>query len=1463
MGYSVTIYTDQEMLDFKGIVHTWLEVSGSDGEKVVMSFGAASIGGIFGGSPGKWNKNEKPERVDASITYEIDEEAYNSIIFEFNNISKAENSPEYHIAPEATKNNGDMNCVTMSDALLQAAGIFDFQGYSTPQTVWTEVKRLNALQKAVEAGGGGGGGGTGDGGTGDGGTGGGGTGDGGTGDGGTGDGGTGDGGTGDGGTGDGGTGDGGTGDGGTGDGGTGDGGTGDGGTGDGGTGDGGTGDGGTGDGEGDAGSEGGTGGTAGPGAAAGSGGSNENIPRDPLVLDLDGDGIELMSLDQSDAYFDLDGDGFANKTSWLSGDDAFLAIDRNADGTINDISELFGSPERTGYDELSDLDSNADGVIDALDEQFSDLKVWQDLNGDGVSQSTELKSLSDAGIASISLDYADVDSELGANAQIAREGSFTWADGSQGVAAETTGIAADVLLASDPTFTRYVGNVEIDPDVLAVADIKGYGQMPDLHTAMSLDENLKDDVLTYLANATVESLSADFEAILISWANVENIAIEDIDPDHRLNVNSATGLVEFNLAGESFSLEQLGILKKYTGLDELNLGDGQWRENGQIVTTGGYYRDAYNDLYRNLLVKFAVANGLLSEVCPGLTYNAETDLLSYPRAVDAGLVGSLVSSLFANPTDATLVSEHWLALAALGELSPGLENEIESSIAAALAETNLTDELLLTFENASFSLLNVSIQRGSDDIDEVVGSAGNDIIIGSAGDDRLVGGNGNDLLHGGTGNDNLNGGAGDDTLVGGAGNDTLDAGYGNDAILFGVGSGQDTLSQYDATATGTYTDTIRFAAGIKLDDLTLGKSGNDLVIQLNGSDDQLTVTNWFASTAYQVDQFEFANGAVYSADELFAIKYVVTNFTESDADHTASGYVGVDLMVGGAGQDTLSGSSGDDLLSGGAGDDQLEGGNDDDLLLGGTGADTLNGGSGNDTLIGGVGDDTLKGGYGDDVFVFGTGAGHDIINQYDPSVASSYTDTLRFDDGIGLNDLRLVKDGNNLIVELAGSDDRVTFTNWFASPVYQIDRFEFADGTLYSSAELLTALPVITDLTDQTEGMTATGYAGEDLLLGGSGNDTLNGSSGNDTLIGGAGADTLNGDNDADLLIGGSGADTLNGGNGDDILIGGVGDDTLNGGYGDDVYVFGTGAGHDTINQYDPSAASSYTDTLRFDDGIGLNDLRLVKDGNNLIVELAGTDDTITLTNWFASPVYQIDRFEFADGTLYSSAELLTALPVITDLTDQTEGVTATGYAGEDLMLGGLGGDTLNGSSGNDTLIGGAGADTLNGDNDADVLIGGTGADTLNGGSGNDTLIGGTGDDTLDGGYGDDVYVFGAGAGHDIITQYDPSAASSYTDTLRFEDINYNELWFGQEGNDLLINVVGTEDQVTVAHWFSSSVYQVDVLETEGFALDNDKVQQLVIAMSAFDVPQGVGGVITQEIENELRPILASTWQPS
>ena len=75
--------------------------------------------------------------------------------------------------------------------------------------------------------------------------------------------------------------------------------------------------------------------------------------------------------------------------------------------------------------------------------------------------------------------------------QIARQGSFTWADGKLGIAAETTGIAADVLFLPNSTFTRFVGDVDIDPAVLAVGNIKGYGKMADLRIAMSMDSGLK------------------------------------------------------------------------------------------------------------------------------------------------------------------------------------------------------------------------------------------------------------------------------------------------------------------------------------------------------------------------------------------------------------------------------------------------------------------------------------------------------------------------------------------------------------------------------------------------------------------------------------------------------------------------------------------------------------------------------------------------------------------------------------------------------------------------------------------------------------------------------------------------------------------------------------------------------------------------------------------------------------
>ncbi|WP_459542209.1 calcium-binding protein, partial [Cellvibrio mixtus] len=534
------------------------------------------------------------------------------------------------------------------------------------------------------------------------------------------------------------------------------------------------------------------------------------------MLDLDGDGVELTSLNGSNAYFDLDGDGFATRTSWLKGDDGFLAIDLNRDGKINDISELFGSPTRTGYEELGDLDSNYDGIIDANDERFADLLIWKDANGDGTSQANELSSLSAIGIKDISLAHENIAPSGDADGQIARRGSFTWANGTQGIA-ETSGIAADVLFTSSPTFTRYVGNVPIDQAVLAVSNIKGYGQMPDLHIAMSRDPALKNYVLSLLAAPTAQSLLSGFETLLIKWAGVEGISINQIDPNHRLNVNPATGKVEFRNAGESFTLEQLGVLKQYAGMSALLLGDGQWFDNGKPVSTGDYYREAFNQLSRNLLVKFAVTSGLISDSLLKFRYDPATDLLSINQPISTENFRQAWLAIAGNPDNVDVVNNNLLVIAALLEIDPSFRADSIAAMDLFTTSNPNSEVLSLVFENPVFGYLNIDLVLGNSnkniiygdnssnvilglgDNDSLYGGAGEDKLLGGDGDDTLYGDQGNDILSGEAGNDSLIGGDGNDVLDGGVGSDTLIGGAGNDVFVFRKGSGNDTVFAYDTS----------------------------------------------------------------------------------------------------------------------------------------------------------------------------------------------------------------------------------------------------------------------------------------------------------------------------------------------------------------------------------------------------------------------------------------------------------------------------------------------------------------------------------------------------------------------------------------------------------------------------------------------------------------------------------------
>ncbi|MBC7916913.1 MAG: hypothetical protein H7Y28_03790 [Rhodoferax sp.] len=128
----------------------------------------------------------------------------------------------------------------------------------------------------------------------------------------------------------------------------------------------------------------------------------------PLVLDLNGDGVQTMSI-TAGVKFDLFDNGKNVNTGWVSSTDGLLVLDRNHDGVIKNGSELFGSATKLadgtnaadGYAALQELDANHDGVISDKDAAFADLKVWVDADSDGVTDDGELKSLSSLGITEI------------------------------------------------------------------------------------------------------------------------------------------------------------------------------------------------------------------------------------------------------------------------------------------------------------------------------------------------------------------------------------------------------------------------------------------------------------------------------------------------------------------------------------------------------------------------------------------------------------------------------------------------------------------------------------------------------------------------------------------------------------------------------------------------------------------------------------------------------------------------------------------------------------------------------------------------------------------------------------------------------------------------------------------------------------------------------------------------------
>lgn len=427
------------------------------------------------------------------------------------------------------------------------------------------------------------------------------------------------------------------------------------------------------------------------------------------------------------------------------------------------------------------------------------------------------------------------------------------------------------------------------------------------------------------------------------------------------------------------------------------------------------------------------------------------------------------------------------------------------------------------------------------------GLGGNDQLTGTSGNDVLLGGAGDDVLSGLAGNDLLFGGTGDDTYIYRAGRDRITEQGGNDKLIFSNGI------TFNQVASG------------------LSKSGNDLVLRVNGSmDDSVTLTNFFLGGDHLVERIEFESGGAITAAQIF-------------------GAFGLSVPS--------SGAAASNVLYAPTGGGELPGTAGDDVLIGSHGHDTLRGGAGNDLLIGGRGNDT---------YIVGAGDGQTIIDN-----RGGGDDVLRFE-GISFNQVAsgLMKSGNDLVLNIGGSSDKVTIKDWFLGGDNVIPLLQFASGGQITANQIFGAFGLSNPNPQRS---LAYGDLPDERAFA-------------TVYVGSAGAETI---------YGSSGDDFIDGGDGNDVIRPGGGNDYLLGGRGNDIYLFGRSAGHSIINNYDPGAGRQ--DVLRFEAGILPGEVTLIREGDHLLVQLTA-DNSIKVLNYFAqhgNSAYRLDEIQFADGTAW------------------------------------------------------------------------------------------------------------------------------------------------------------------------------------------------------------------------------------
>jgi hypothetical protein len=569
---------------------------------------------------------------------------------------------------------------------------------------------------------------------------------------------------------------------------------------------------------------------------------------DPLVLDLDGDGIELSGRSSVSPRFDMDGDGFAEPSGWVLGDDGLLALDADQNGSIDDVSELFGSPLASGFAELATHDANLDGVIDAQDAVFADLRVWQDADRDAVTDAGELKTLADLGIESISLTtQAPATGEIAGNV-IDAEGTFTFTGGA-------TGTVADVRFRIDNFDTVWLGDTTVSAQAAALPDVKGRGTLTDLHVAMTQDPGLLQTVETTLPTLTatdLDTLRAQATPILAAWAAPDTSARPSIpllltddgqggeevsdfgvplggdvwalaSGDPVLDANQQP-IIDPSFADVEAYFQTLGtadtLSGTHLGFVERHLGEHIPFEdvtpgNTQAIAGLTGLLDMMLERLDVVTVRLAAQGPLGATYFQGIEYDVEAD--GFKPTTDRQLIPTFEAIFAAAPGDPGQAAGY---LAGWSEVLDVIVGDYDRG------DDHLLNSYSFLFSNIVAAYESTGLPIGIVQAADLLGVP-SDIVVSGA--DTLDGTDENDIFY-------MD-----------AGDETARGGEGHDAYVFGQGFGHDVIDDVEPPLGNRKDDLIRFADTAS-SEVTATRQGLDLTLAVDGTSDTVTVLRQFEGT---------------------------------------------------------------------------------------------------------------------------------------------------------------------------------------------------------------------------------------------------------------------------------------------------------------------------------------------------------------------------------------------------------------------------------------------------------------------------------------------------------------------------------------------------------------------------------------------------------------------------------------